>query len=92
MKTISITFALALAACGVDPLDDSSSAEDLCVRADECNALNGSVQECIENFNRCTGQLTSSQRADWERQVDDCLGYESCALAVDCYWNDVDWC
>jgi hypothetical protein len=94
MKNISIVIVLALAGCGGEGFGGGGSpAEDLCVRADECNALDGSVQECIEYFESCTGDMTPSQRADWEHGVEQCLGYNSCQLAVDCYFNDVpQWC
>jgi hypothetical protein len=93
MTKISIALALALAGCGGDTFGGGSTTEALCKRADECNALNGSVQECVEAFDRCTGEMTPSERADWEHAVEECLEYDSCGLAVDCYFNDVPpWC
>lgn len=89
MKRIMATAALALgaSACSTPP----TTVEALCERADECNILDGSVGECVENRDRCVDGLTESQRRDWERMIDDCLDLQSCPLAFECY-QAVPWC
>jgi hypothetical protein len=91
MTKLSIPILLVLGATGCPAISGSTTAEDLCVRADDCNLLETSVQECIEYMDRCTDDLTPSQRSDWERQIEDCLGYDSCQLMANCYF-DVPWC
>jgi hypothetical protein len=73
-------------ACG-----EGDVVERLCARADECNFLNTSVTECEEFMNQCTGDLTPSQRAEWEYEIEECLERPTCGGAGDCYLS-VPWC
>ena len=66
---------------------------DMCQRAQECNDLpqGTSMQDCSDALHRCVGNLTSSQRDDWERMMGTCLENNSCELFARCY-VDVPWC
>ncbi|MCE9579273.1 MAG: hypothetical protein K8W52_39480 [Deltaproteobacteria bacterium] len=84
----AVALGLALSACATP-----DTIESLCDRADECNALPDGVshQDCVDLIGRCAGDLTSSQRADWERMIDDCVSDNSCQLFTNCYAS-VPWC
>lgn len=60
--------------------------EELCQRADECNLLPPatSVQDCSDLTERCTRDLLSSQYADWQTEVNDCLGFANCQNFQSC--------
>lgn len=100
MKAHPIFLALAAAAAMTSAIAASAGCgaaggggviDDLCDRADECNILGTSKDECIEYMDQCTGELTPSQRAEWEHAIEDCLDHPTCGGAVDCY-NQVPWC
>jgi len=94
MRMFRIRLALALACCGLVVGGCAGSVESqLCERADECNALEAgvSVDECTDRTLRCTDDLTSSERADWENATEDCLKLQACTNFVNCY-NDVPNC
>lgn len=66
--------------------------DELCDRADECNILDGvSHGECVEYMDQCTGDLTRSQREQWEDEIAECMESRTCDAAIDCY-NQVPWC
>lgn len=85
---LAVAVALVLGACS-----EPDAVTQLCNRAQDCNALpsGSSVQDCIDQENRCVGQLTSSEASDWDRMVGDCLENDSCSLFGSCYEN-VPWC
>jgi hypothetical protein len=87
MKIRSITTfalcALLAAACG-------STAEDICERADSCNALNGSVQECVETIENALDQLTSTQAEQAEFEMNKCLENPACGSFISCFNNIID--
>jgi hypothetical protein len=65
---------------------DGSVSEKVCDRLDECNLLIGmSTSECIENGNKALDDLTSTDRADCERNMTDCLKNESCSNYSACF-------
>lgn len=90
MKKNIVLIAFALGGC---PSGDgpSNTVEDLCYRADECNYLNTSVEECISDRQFCLDQLPESYQADWADMIQECLDRQSCDLAFDCYLQ-VPWC
>ncbi len=69
-------------ACAHDPIQDA------CQRADECNALTGSVQECTEDFDSGLNKLPQSDQDEYRQEVTDCLDHASCSAFVTCI-NDV---
>ncbi len=66
---------------------------EMCQRAQDCNDLGTgvSVQDCIDDRQRCVDKLTSSQRGDWERMMGSCLQNNTCSLFANCY-VEVPWC
>jgi hypothetical protein len=85
-RTIAITIVALVAGCG-----EPGIVEQMCQRADECNALPSSVSECQEYLNRCTEDLLPSQREEWEYEIQQCLDRPTCDGAFDCYF-EVPWC
>lgn len=62
-----------LAAC-----TSPSKTEEFCTRADSCNLLEGSVEECIEDLDSVLDQLPPSQRDELLYDVQSCLDRPSC--------------
>jgi hypothetical protein len=69
-------------ACG----PGSDPVVDACERLDECNALNAgiSVSECIEEVDRFRDDFTASERNDWDRLMEGCLGFDGCGTFLSC--------
>ena len=81
----SIAFVLVtLVAC-----DSSSKTEEFCRRADSCNILNGSVDECIEELDVLLEDLPPSQRDELMYDVQLCLDRPSCGGFSSCV-DDLD--
>ena len=58
---------------------------EACERFEECNVLEGqSVGECTETVERNLLVFTPTERDDWERVMDGCLGFSGCETFVDC--------
>jgi len=57
----------------------SSLTEEFCNRADACNALVNSVDECIEDIDSALDKLPSSQRDELKHEVKMCLDHPSCS-------------
>jgi len=75
----ALLFVIAItSACASDPVADA------CKRADDCNALTGSIQECTENFDSALNQLPQSQQEEYRHAIDDCLTHPSCSAFVSC--------
>jgi hypothetical protein len=87
MRMFRIRMAVALACCGLAVGGCASVESRVCERADECNALptGTSEAECAERTTQCTDDLTSADRADWEKVTSDCLELQSCSNFVSCY-------
>lgn len=68
-----------LAAC-----DSSSKTDEFCNRADHCNALKGSVEECVESLDKQLDNLTSTERDELLLSVQMCLDHPSCNAFTDC--------
>jgi len=58
---------------------------EACERFNQCNVLEGqSVGECVESVERNLIVFTPTERGDWERVMDGCLGFAGCETFVDC--------
>lgn len=70
------------AACG----GGSDPVVDACERLDECNALGAgiSVSECVEEVDRFRNDFTPSERNDWDRLMEGCLGFDGCSTFLSC--------
>jgi hypothetical protein len=95
-----IVFALAAACAGdpdsgehdsPPPDDGSGSGSDeegvtteLCNRADSCNSLDGSVEECIQVFDALLNPLPTNLRAESELAFKECLAHPSCDGFQEC--------
>ncbi len=56
-----------------------------CKKLQECNVLSGkSVTECTEAFKQCTSNLTSGQRADYNKASSDCNSNSTCSVWAAC--------
>ncbi|MEO6772719.1 MAG: hypothetical protein ABI467_06815 [Kofleriaceae bacterium] len=64
--------------CTADPIADA------CKRADDCNALNGSVEECTENYTSALDTYPASQQDEFRHDLEDCLDHPSCSAFVAC--------
>ncbi len=77
MRTL-IFIILTVTSCTSDPIADA------CKRADDCNALNGSIQECTDNYESALNQLPQSQQDEFRHEINDCLDHPSCSAFVSC--------
>lgn len=73
MRLVLSVAILVFSAC-----DSPSKTEEFCTRADSCNALVDSVEECIEDLDAALGQLAPSQRDELLYEVQRCLDRPSC--------------
>ncbi|MEJ7596585.1 MAG: hypothetical protein WKG01_01640 [Kofleriaceae bacterium] len=78
MRTILFTL-LALTACS-----SSSKTEEFCGRADSCNLLDGSVEECVEDLDVLLDDLAPSKRDELLFDVQECLDRPSCGGFSSC--------
>lgn len=62
----------------------SSLTEEFCNRADSCNALVNSVDECIDTLDHTLDKLPSSQRDEVKYEVKMCLERPSCTGFREC--------
>jgi hypothetical protein len=74
-----IVVIIALAGC-----DSASKTEEFCSRADSCNVLSGSVEECIEDLDVLLDDLPSSDREEVLYEVQKCLDRPSCSGFASC--------
>jgi hypothetical protein len=75
---IIVTITSVTSGCTSDPIADA------CKRADDCNALDGSVDECIENYTAALNTYPPSQQDEYRHELDACLDHPSCGAFVDC--------
>ncbi|HSN25370.1 MAG TPA: hypothetical protein VLT45_03770 [Kofleriaceae bacterium] len=66
----------------------SSETEEFCDRAQTCNLLKGSVQECVNDLSSQLDQLPPSQRDELLYSVKQCLDRPSCSGFSSCI-NDL---
>lgn len=78
MRTLIVLVLSITSACTSDPVADA------CQRADQCNALNGSVEECTDNFTTALDRLSSSDQDEYRHAIQDCLDHPSCGGFVSC--------
>lgn len=67
-----------------------SELQQFCERADECNYLGTSVDECIDNLEAQRDRLPPSDRGELDLAVQDCLDHPSCNGFRSCVaeWGD----
>jgi hypothetical protein len=70
----AIILCFALAGC----FDSASKTEEFCDRADSCNLLKGSVEECVEDLDSALEDLPRSKREELLYDVQECLDRPSC--------------
>lgn len=58
--------------------DSSSKTEEFCKRADSCNILSRSVEECVDELDTALDDLTDAQREELMFDVQQCLDRPSC--------------
>ena len=63
-----------LAAC-----DSASKTDEFCSRADSCNILQNSVEECVEDLDALLDDLPASDREEVLYEVQECLDRPSCS-------------
>lgn len=64
--------------------DGEGVTTELCNRADSCNTLAGSIEECIQLFDAILTPLPTNLRAEYELAIKDCLAHPSCDGFEDC--------
>jgi hypothetical protein len=81
MRTIIvILLAGALAGCP----SSASKTEEFCERADSCNILKGSVEECVDELDTVLDDLSDAQRDELMYDVQQCLDRPSCGGFSSC--------
>ena len=79
LLALAMTLSIACSSEGPDVVDEA------CERLSECNVLEGqSAGECVESVERNLIVFTPTERDDWERVMDSCLGFAGCETFVDC--------
>ena len=74
-----IVVMIVLAGC-----DSASKTEEFCNRADSCNVLSGSVEECVEELDVLLDDLPASDREEVLYAVQKCLDRPSCSGFASC--------
>ena len=64
--------------------DSSSKTEEFCRRADSCNRLAGSVEECVEELDVLLDDLPPNKRDELMYDVQQCLDRPSCDGFASC--------
>lgn len=59
--------------------DEASKTEEFCNRADSCNILDNSVEECVEDLDALLDDLPASDREEVLFAVQQCLDRPSCS-------------
>ena len=80
MRIIICIMIAALAGCP----DPASKTEELCERADSCNILNGSVEECVDELDTVLDDLSDARRDELMFDVQQCLDRPSCGGFASC--------
>lgn len=62
----------------------SDPVSDACKRADECNALSGSVQECTDNWTSALNAYPETEQEELRHDLEACLDHPSCSAFVAC--------
>jgi hypothetical protein len=61
--------------------------EQFCRRAQDCNLLSTSVDECIDSLDQSRAQLTSADQGELDLSLQDCLDHPSCDGFHTCIQN-----
>ncbi len=64
-----------------------SPTEQFCKRADSCNLLTTSVDECTQDLDSEIAQLPQSKQQELEYDVQQCLDHPSCDGFAQCVQN-----
>jgi hypothetical protein len=64
-----------------------SPIEGFCKRAQDCNILQTSVDECIDNLDHDRDQLSSADQGELDLSVQECLDHPSCDGFATCVTN-----
>ena len=73
---------LCMTSCGSG---GGGSGSDVCSKLQSCNFLAGtSVAQCTDSFNKEMAGLTSSERADMQKALDQCMSLSDCANFASC--------
>ena len=83
MRDIAIAIAI-VAIATLSACSASAMTEEFCHRADSCNLLSTSVNECIEDLDTALEELPPSQRDEIEHVVQQCLDRPSCSGFASC--------
>lgn len=75
MKTILFLTLVFVAGCP----SSASKTEEFCERADSCNILDGSVEECVDTLDSALDDLSDHQREEVMYDVQQCLDRPSCS-------------
>lgn len=83
MDKIFAIIIISIAGCS-----SASLSEEFCERLDSCNAIRGSVEECIDNTDKVLDDLPAHSRDEVEYAFKQCLerpscnGFTSCVLDI----------
>ena len=86
MKKSLVVMMLAVVLGGCPAADKPDPVAESCDRLDTCNALKAgvSVDECIQDVDKSLDGLTATNRSDWNKLMDNCLGFASCDAFLTC--------
>jgi hypothetical protein len=87
---VSFITAFSFAACATDSGESASPSQAVCQRADDCNALGGSIKECTEEFDRFLDNLTPTDRDQFVFELENCLDQPACQAFGECVNNTFD--
>jgi hypothetical protein len=80
MRDVLIVLLVSLAAaCTSD-----STSQQFCDRAQTCNLLSTSVDECTQDLQSEIAQLPESQQQEFDYELEQCLGHPSCDGFAQC--------
>jgi hypothetical protein len=82
MRALILVIVSITSACATE-----SPIEEFCKRAQDCNILETSVDECIDNLERQRDDLSSAQQGEIDLSVKQCLDHPSCDGFATCVSN-----
>jgi hypothetical protein len=65
----------------------TSTGDDFCKRADSCNFLKTSVDECAKTIDSALDDLPDAYREDAESRLQDCIERPSCSDFASCVYS-----
>lgn len=72
MRTVIVTIIFAAIGC-------SSTAEKFCERADSCNILLTSLDECVDTIGEALDDVPDEFRGEVELELEECIDRPSCS-------------